>query len=227
MPCDAADDPLAAARARSIAYHGIAELLLPPTDELAEALESGAFAGELEAAAETLGLCHAAAPLLASLGAPPDRQALEHAQMAMFGPSVGVDHPPYSTEYDPGGAYRKEHELADIAGYYRAWGLALDERLHERIDHIGVETDFLAFLSLKEAYELSCDRPERAADVQRHADRFAATYLARAAHTLAERLARSNRRSAFTHAVAMLCALLDARGIPRDGRPRIVSLPVL
>lgn len=45
-------------------------------------------------------------------------------------------------------------ELADIGGFYRAFELKLSEDMKERYDHLGIELEFMHFLTYKEAYAL-------------------------------------------------------------------------
>lgn len=59
---------------------------------------------------------------------------------------------PHETEYGPGRSVRKAVELADIAGFYKAFGLAIDESDPEMVDHVSLEFDFLAYLGFKERY---------------------------------------------------------------------------
>lgn len=58
---------------------------------------------------------------------------------------------PYETEYDPMRSVRKGQVLADILGFYSAFGL-LGTREKELPDHIGVELEFMSLLLQKEAY---------------------------------------------------------------------------
>jgi len=59
---------------------------------------------------------------------------------------------PYETEYDPMASVRKGQELADILGFYRAFGLGPSKRRKELPDHIAVELEFMSLLLQKEAY---------------------------------------------------------------------------
>ncbi|GIW44908.1 MAG: hypothetical protein KatS3mg077_2190 [Candidatus Binatia bacterium] len=50
--------------------------------------------------------------------------------------------------------------LADIAGFYHAFGVGLHEQFGDTEDHIAAELEFLSFLSLKLAYACACDHAE-------------------------------------------------------------------
>jgi len=57
----------------------------------------------------------------------------------------------YETEYGRMRGMSKGRDLADLAGFYRAFGLVLDEDRHEMLDHLAVELEFYAVLLLKQA----------------------------------------------------------------------------
>lgn len=60
----------------------------------------------------------------------------------------------YETEYGLPHEYRQSQEMADIAGFYRAFGFTLGNEKRERPDHLAVELEFIHILALKEAYAL-------------------------------------------------------------------------
>lgn len=59
--------------------------------------------------------------------------------------------PLYETEYGRDRALAKGNELADIAGFYKAFGLELDHEdgQREMLDHVAVELEFYALLLVK------------------------------------------------------------------------------
>ena len=68
----------------------------------------------------------------------------------IFSHVVSADCPPCEAFYTAKEIFQETTELADIAGFFKAFGLALAES--ERVDHISVELEFMHFLTFKEAY---------------------------------------------------------------------------
>lgn len=68
-----------------------------------------------------------------------------------FGVEGGSDISPYETEYRPGGLVTNTDELADIAGFYDAFGLEVGEQ-RDRVDHLCTELEFVGELAAREAY---------------------------------------------------------------------------
>jgi len=58
----------------------------------------------------------------------------------------------YETEVGLPHEFRQSQEMADIAGFYRAFGFNIGGKVRERPDHLSVELEFMHILALKEAY---------------------------------------------------------------------------
>jgi TorA maturation chaperone TorD len=85
---------------------------------------------------------------------------LQHPQQAfcdeydrVFGLLLSKECPPYETQYCPQTfSVFRSHQLGDIAGYYRAFGLEPSSKVPERHDHISLELEFIAWLITKTLY---------------------------------------------------------------------------
>ncbi len=82
------------------------------------------------------------------------------------------------------------HRLADLAAFYRAFGLEVTEDAGERHDHICLELEFMCVLAAKEAYalehQLDADQLAQCRDAQR---KFLREHLGRWTPAFARRLA--------------------------------------
>jgi hypothetical protein len=61
------------------------------------------------------------------------------------------------TEFGDGNKFQQPQELADIAGYYLAFGLTPPSASETRLDHVACECEFLEFLNRKQARLLAMD----------------------------------------------------------------------
>jgi len=100
----------------------------------------------------------------------------------VFGLVVSKECPPYETQYCPQtfSVYRSER-LADVAGFYRAFGVTPSRDQPERVDHIALELEFMAWLLTKEQHALARggDQAEEHAEVCRDAQqKFFTEHLA-------------------------------------------------
>jgi putative dimethyl sulfoxide reductase chaperone len=68
----------------------------------------------------------------------------------------------YETEYGLPHEFRQSQELADISGFYQAFGFRLGGKVRERLDHLIVELEFMYLLCLKEALAHSEQNSNRA-----------------------------------------------------------------
>jgi len=220
------------ALARAVVYRFCGAALRHP--DLASARAADALLEPLAAAAAALAP-DASAPLAtaatrvrtAAAALPADRR--EARFVAIFGHGVQGDAPAYECQYGEldQGVY-KGHELADIGAFYRAYGLAPRAEVHERVDHVGLECEFLAFLAQKEAYAAARGDAALVADSADTQRKFLADHLARWVPAFAERLADTGDGyyaavgGLLRAAVEADCAALDAD----PGSPRLALRPV-
>lgn len=108
----------------------------------------------LESSLEVLGDddTRAAALLLSNAFGPLDATDVQTSHRRCFGHAVSKECPPYEAEYGQSHIFQKSQCLADVVGFYRAFGLKLSEEFHDRADHISAELEFMQWLCLKEAH---------------------------------------------------------------------------
>lgn len=111
------------------------------------------------------------AALLAELGNPAGALRAEYDRV--FGLVTPKECPPYETEYHRSrDTFFRSQQLADIAGFYRAFGIEPAAGRPQRPDHLSLELEFMALVLLKKrlaggAAPESAERVQICDDVQR------------------------------------------------------------
>jgi TorA maturation chaperone TorD len=133
---------------------------------------------------------------------------------SVFGLLGGSKCPPYETEYLPSKfAFQRSNALADIAGFYRAFGLQPSSARPERQDHVALECEFLAqLLELENRALQSHESPaELQAELCRAAQRkFLAEHAAWWLPAFAALLAKQDPGGFYEAAGHFLAALVAA-----------------
>ncbi len=101
----------------------------------------------------------------------------------------------YETEFGLPHEFRQSQEMADIAGFYQAFGFKVGGVLRERPDHLAVELEFMYILALKEAYAASLGQEElveicleaQRKFIQDHLGRWIGLFSIALARSIAER----------------------------------------
>ncbi|MBI5379166.1 MAG: molecular chaperone TorD family protein [Nitrospirae bacterium] len=80
----------------------------------------------------------------------------------LFSHAMSKECPPFETQYGGEASFQRMQVLADIAGFYKAFGLEASTDMPERCDHASLELEFLYVLTYKEAYALQRHGSEEA-----------------------------------------------------------------
>lgn len=206
-----ASEVMARSKARSQVYAFLARALSYPDDAQPDSLKEqhdllsdclGMLADPLsEKAVDAL------RPAIAALTA----ASLEDGYTRCFGHAMSKDCPPYEAEYGQPHIFQKTQTLADIAGFYRAFGLDLAADSHERVDHVSVELEFMHFLCLKEAYALAKQHPDEQLALCREAQsKFLRDHVCRWAFGFARRLCAKAGDTLYQELGQLLAVFLEA-----------------
>ena len=141
---------------RCAAYSLIAQGFRYPDNEWLSSLSDqapwAAWAGRLgETHGEASTQLAALRGVIATLGGASVLNPLQEQFDVVFGHSVRGACPPYELEFGRSEIIQRASDLADISGFYAAFGMELGGEISERADHISVEAEFLAVLCAKEA----------------------------------------------------------------------------
>jgi DMSO reductase family type II enzyme chaperone len=146
-------------QARARLYWLLSVALGYPDTELRQCLEDASFVSRLMesvAKLEGYGLLRCALSLKGKVekyGAKAF-SAVSGENLELFGQDRADSCPVYELGYLKGPLFMHTGQLADIAGFYKAFGLEVGESTKDRVDHISIEIEFMYFLALKEAHIL-------------------------------------------------------------------------
>jgi len=160
------DEPAAVGLVRANAYRFLQAAIQAPSDERFRVLIEGPFRQVLLEAAswmqadpgfrpERLGPGELAPSLIepASLLPNPGDDSVGRDYHDLFGHSISKDCPPYGGEYYPSQDITfRSQRLADVAGFYRAFGLDRAADAKERHDHLAFEAAFMETIILRDLY---------------------------------------------------------------------------
>jgi len=237
-----ADSGLRASLDRARAYRVLARLFAPPEARSLDALrqnELPALIGALERLGSDAALMSAAEDL-ARLLADADPRSLQRSFEATFEASGGLRcsaNEAAHTADTPGHSLTRTFEIADVAGFYRAFGVEVTPGT-ERPDHITAELDFMHLLAVKESVARSEEGEGEHVAVCCDASRtFLRDHLGRWTQRFAERLGEvaadpfyaaaglllgrfvsydAERLGAAIRVIGRSTAAVDCRPSPRD-----------
>jgi DMSO reductase family type II enzyme chaperone len=204
-----------AAMARSFLYSCLSHAYSDPNEATWRSLSARDTQEWLGAAVRTIDdspLTAAAAHFQNALQSSPYELFLD-AYLAAFGHAARGRCPLNEIEYgdlkaDP---LFQPHRLADLAAFYRAFGLELGDGAAERHDHLCVELEFMCVLTAKEAYALEHQLDSDELAICRAAQKnFLRDHLARWTPAFARRLVRMAGPGALAALAELTRAFLEA-----------------
>lgn len=137
---------------RARLYRALALGFDRPDDELRAALEGGGVGSAVAESASALddaGLEAAAADLV---DAAIEFDPLRAAYVDLFGVAGEDQVAQYEVAYAPGSLMTNTDRLADLAGFYRAFGLDVADDERDRADYLPTQLEFMHHLAVRRAY---------------------------------------------------------------------------
>lgn len=192
--------------ARAILGRYVAELFTEPGDDWRTRLTAPAARVEAEAALDVLRLERT---LIRTIEfALPATDELLDERSRLFGHTARSACPTHELEYGRNEVFQQSQSLADIAGFYAAFGFQAAGPFAERPDHAVAEWEFLSLLALKEAMA-AASRESAGGGICRDAQRaFLRDHLATWMPAFLARIRKSEPRGFFTHVAKLADALL-------------------
>ncbi len=117
---------------------------------------------------------------------------------------------PHETDYTARHAFMQARELADIAGFYRAFGCEANPGAGERADHIGLECEFMWLLGQRLAACQENGDDEGATRINEAAVKFLEDHLGRFTTAFSEAAKIANMHPFFKRLAAVAAQLVAA-----------------
>lgn len=142
---------------------------------------------------------------------PSSREALNRQYEETFGLLVSTVCPPYETEYiNSKFTFQRSNALADVSGFYQAFGFGPSVEHPDRPDHIVLELEFMAGVIGLELCAVANGHDERQEICRAAQGRFLKEHLAWWAPAFAALVERESRSDYYTAAARFLAALIPA-----------------
>jgi TorA maturation chaperone TorD len=135
-----------------------------------------------------------------------DLQA-EHRRV--FSNVITLDCPPYETLFGNDHVFAQSQVMGDIAGFYRAFGVELSKDIHERLDHLSVEFEFMHFLAYKESYSRCHDGADKTQIVLDAQKKFVKNHIGRWVPLFCRMLVKKASSGFYKHVADLMAEWMD------------------
>lgn len=197
------------ALARATIYRLLALAYSYPTadtvEKLGEALEFAPVAGDLINPAVAREV-----QMLAVSFESVDQPTLEASYQRVFTLSYSEDCPVHETAFSAKHLFQQVDHQADIAGFYRAFGVNAE---NDRSDHVAMELEFCYLLALKEAHARGLGERDHVAICRDGHRTFMREHLARWAPHIGQRIVVTGAGTWYERAAWLLLAFIAAEEI--------------
>lgn len=134
---------------------------------------------------------------------------LQSEHRRVFSNVITLDCPPYETLFGNDHVFGQSQAMGDIAGFYKAFGLELSRDIHERLDHLSVELEFMHFLAYKESYARCHDGAEKTQIVVDAQKKFVKDHIGRWVPLFARMLAKKADTGFFRYIADFIADCLE------------------
>ena len=135
-----------------------------------------------------------------------DLQA-EHRRV--FSNVITLDCPPYETLFGNDHVFAQSQVMGDIAGFYRAFGVELSKDVHERLDHLSVEFEFMHFLAYKESYSRCHDGADKTQIVLDAQKKFVKNHIGKWVPLFCRMLVKKADSGLYKHVADLMAEWMD------------------
>lgn len=133
---------------------------------------------------------------------------IEHTRLFSLTVAGGVS--PYETEYGEKSIFFKTDRMADIAGFYRGFGMDLTDRVGERCDFIGTELELMYWLVRKEEHARTRHREADAKICRDAQEKFMVEHLGRWAGFFGDTMAHEARHPFYRDVGQWLFSFIES-----------------
>lgn len=200
--------------ARSVCYHGLAVLFRHPDRQWFDAVRDGKLFAALREIGDSSD-CPSYPKILTRLESEfakcaSSLQDLSIDYVRLFGAHGGVNCPPFATEFGSRHTFGKAQDLADITGFYAAFGVEMSKERVDRPDHISFLFEFLSFLALKQVGAAAEGNPEGLAVTGEAEEKFFCKHVIDWVPVFCDALATQARQGFYRELAALTKLFVEA-----------------